>query len=148
MHEGIPIVDNHTPKEYVVEDGKLKGMLFEKVTAEYDDKGKRKLVPTGEDWVFMEADVVLMAAGRVPNTKDLCVECEWAPNTEKLHLESCGVEITPRHYIVVDEFMVINIPVLTDGSQIPADFSIQHTKWKNAERPLWLLGYNPNLVSK
>lgn len=64
MHEGIPIFDNHTPKEYVVEDGKLKGMLFEKVTAEYDAKGKRKLVPTGEDWVFMEADVVLMAIGQ------------------------------------------------------------------------------------
>jgi formate dehydrogenase beta subunit len=64
MHEGIPIIDNHTPKEYVVEDGKLKGMLFEKVTAEYDAKGKRKLVPTGEDWVFMEADVVLMAIGQ------------------------------------------------------------------------------------
>jgi formate dehydrogenase beta subunit len=64
MHEGIPIIDNHTPMEYVVEDGKLKGMLFEKVTAEYDAKGKRKLVPTGEDWVFMEADVVLMAIGQ------------------------------------------------------------------------------------
>jgi len=64
MHEGIPIMDNHTPKEYVVEEGKLKGMLFEKVIAEYDDKGKRKLVPTGEDWVFMEADVVLMAIGQ------------------------------------------------------------------------------------
>lgn len=64
MHEGIPIIDNHTPKEYVVEDGKLKGMLFEKVTAEYDEKGKRKLIPTGEDWVFMEADVVLMAIGQ------------------------------------------------------------------------------------
>ncbi len=64
MHEGIPIFDNHVPKEYVVEDGKLKGMHFEKVTAEYDDKGRRTLVPTGEDWVFMEADVVLMAIGQ------------------------------------------------------------------------------------
>ena len=64
MHEGIPIIDNHTPKEFVVEDGKLKGMLFEKVEAQYDDSGKRSLVPTGEDWVFMEADVVLMAIGQ------------------------------------------------------------------------------------
>ena len=64
MHEGIPIIDNHTPKEFVVEDGKLKGMMFEKVTAQYDDKGKRRLVPTGEDWVFMEADVVLIAIGQ------------------------------------------------------------------------------------
>ncbi|MBE9538592.1 MAG: FAD-dependent oxidoreductase [Proteobacteria bacterium] len=64
MHEGIPIFDNHVPKEYVVEDGKLIGMKFEKVTAEYDEKGKRSLIPTGEGWVFMEADVVLMAIGQ------------------------------------------------------------------------------------
>ena len=64
MHEGIPIFDNHVPKEYVVEDGKLTGMKFEKVTAEYDEKGRRSLIPTGEDLVFMEADVVLMAIGQ------------------------------------------------------------------------------------
>lgn len=64
MHEGIPIYDNHTPKEFVVEDGQLKGMYFEKVEAHYDENGKRSLVPTGEDWVFMEADDVLMAIGQ------------------------------------------------------------------------------------
>lgn len=64
QHEGIPIFDNHTPKEIVVEDGKLKGMLFEKVEAQYDEDGNRSLIPTGEDWVFMEADDVLMAIGQ------------------------------------------------------------------------------------
>ena len=64
MHEGIPIYNNHVPIEFVVEDGKLKGMHFEKVEAEYDDNGKRSLVPTGEDLVFMEADDVLMAIGQ------------------------------------------------------------------------------------
>lgn len=64
MHEGIPIYDNHVPKEFVVEDGKLKGMHFEKVEAHYDENGKRSLVPTGEDLVFMEADDVLMAIGQ------------------------------------------------------------------------------------
>ena len=62
--EGIPIYNNHVPKEFVVEDGKLKGMRFEKVEAQYDDEGNRKLVPTGEDLVFMEADDVLMAIGQ------------------------------------------------------------------------------------
>ena len=62
--EGIPIYNNHVPKEFVVEDGKLKGMNFEKVEAQYDDDGKRSLVPTGEDLVFMEADDVLMAIGQ------------------------------------------------------------------------------------
>ena len=64
MHEGIPIYNNHVPVEFVLEDGKLKGMTFEKVEAHYDDDGKRSLVPTGEDLVFMEADDVLMAIGQ------------------------------------------------------------------------------------
>jgi len=64
QHEGIPIYNNHVPKEFVVEDGQLKGMKFEKVVAEYDETGKRTLVPTGEDLVFMEADDVLIAIGQ------------------------------------------------------------------------------------
>lgn len=62
--EDIPIHDNHVPKEFVIEDGKLKGMKFERVKAEYDDYGNRKLVPTGEDDVFFECDDVLMAIGQ------------------------------------------------------------------------------------
>ncbi|MCP4212472.1 MAG: FAD-dependent oxidoreductase [Halieaceae bacterium] len=64
QHEGIPIYNNHVPKDFVVEDGRLKGMRFEKVEARYDEEGKRSLVPTGEDLVFMEADDVLMAIGQ------------------------------------------------------------------------------------
>ncbi len=64
MHEDIPIYDNHVPKEFVVENGKLKGMTFEKVEAVYDDNGNRELVSLGEDLVFMEADDVLMAIGQ------------------------------------------------------------------------------------
>jgi NADPH-dependent glutamate synthase beta subunit-like oxidoreductase len=64
MHEDIPIYDNHTPKEFVIEDGQLKGMMFEKVEAQYDENGKRSLIPTGEDLVYMEADDVLMAIGQ------------------------------------------------------------------------------------
>ncbi|MBB3046223.1 NADPH-dependent glutamate synthase beta subunit-like oxidoreductase/ferredoxin [Litorivivens lipolytica] len=64
MHEGIPILDNHVPQEFVVENGKLKGVVFEKVEAQYDDKGKRTLVPTGEDSVLIECDDVLMAIGQ------------------------------------------------------------------------------------
>jgi formate dehydrogenase beta subunit len=64
MHEDIPIMDNHVPLEFVVENGKLKGMHFEKVHAVYDDKGKRQLLPTGEPHVFVEADDVLIAIGQ------------------------------------------------------------------------------------
>lgn len=62
--EDIPIMNNMPPKEYVVENGKLKGMIFGKVKAVYDDKGKRQLVPTGEPDVFIEADDVIIAVGQ------------------------------------------------------------------------------------
>ncbi len=64
IHEDIPIIDNHTPKEFVIKDGKLVGMRFEKVQAEYDENGRRSLVPTGEEPVFYPCDDVLMAIGQ------------------------------------------------------------------------------------
>ncbi len=64
MHEDIPILDNHVPKEFVVKDGRLTGMYFEKVKAIYDENKKRSLVPTGEPPVFIEADDVLIAIGQ------------------------------------------------------------------------------------
>lgn len=64
IHEDIPIIDNHVPLEFVIEEGKLVGMRFEKVEAVYDDKGKRSLIPTGEEPVFYPCDDVLMAIGQ------------------------------------------------------------------------------------
>jgi formate dehydrogenase (NADP+) beta subunit len=63
-HEGIPIYENHVPKAFVINNGKLVGMNFEKVAAVYDAAGKRSLVPTGEPEVFIEADDVLIAVGQ------------------------------------------------------------------------------------
>jgi NADPH-dependent glutamate synthase beta subunit-like oxidoreductase len=63
QHEDIPILDNHVPKTFVVEKGILKGMTFGKVKAVYEN-GKRKLIPTGEADVFIEADDVLVAIGQ------------------------------------------------------------------------------------
>lgn len=64
MHEDIPIHNNMPPKEFVVEDGKLKGVIFGKVKAEYDENGRRKLIPTGDPDVFIEADDVIIAIGQ------------------------------------------------------------------------------------
>ncbi len=64
QHEDIPIIDNHVPKSFVIEEGKLKGVMFEKVEAKYDDVGNRSLVPTGEPEVFYPADDVLVAIGQ------------------------------------------------------------------------------------
>ncbi len=64
IHEGIPIIDNHVPKEFVVEDGRLAGMNFEKVEAVYDKDGNRKLVPTNDDLEFYPCDDVIIAIGQ------------------------------------------------------------------------------------
>lgn len=64
VHEDIPIIDNHVPKSFVIKEGKLVGMTFEKVEAVYDENGRRKLVPVGGDDVFFEADDVLVAIGQ------------------------------------------------------------------------------------
>jgi NADPH-dependent glutamate synthase beta subunit-like oxidoreductase len=62
--EGIPFYNNHVPKAFITEGGRLAGMTFEKVHAVYDASGRRKLVPTGEPEVFFEADAVLIAIGQ------------------------------------------------------------------------------------
>jgi formate dehydrogenase (NADP+) beta subunit len=58
------ILNFHVPKQYLVENGKLVGMEFEKVRKEYDENGKRLLVPTGEDPVVIPCDDVLCAIGQ------------------------------------------------------------------------------------
>lgn len=64
MHEDIPIIDCHVPKSFVVENGTLKGMMFEKVQAKYNGDGTRELVNAGVEDVFIEADEVLIAIGQ------------------------------------------------------------------------------------
>ncbi|MGI9294853.1 MAG: FAD-dependent oxidoreductase, partial [Pseudomonadales bacterium] len=64
MAEDIPILNNHVPKEFIVENGKLTGMTFEKVDVVYDDEGRRSLVPLDEDPVLFECDDVLIAIGQ------------------------------------------------------------------------------------
>ena len=64
MHEGIPILDCRVPKAFLHENGKLVGMSFEKVRAEYDAKGRRRLVPTGEPDEIHDCDEVLIAVGQ------------------------------------------------------------------------------------
>lgn len=64
MHEGIPIIDNHVPLEFVVEGGKLVGMNFDRVEAIYHKDGRRELVSTGEEPAFFPCDDVLVAIGQ------------------------------------------------------------------------------------
>jgi formate dehydrogenase beta subunit len=64
MHEGIPILNWLVPKEFTHEHGRLTGVLFEKVKAEYDARGRRNLISTGEPDQYIPCDDVLIAVGQ------------------------------------------------------------------------------------
>jgi formate dehydrogenase (NADP+) beta subunit len=64
VHEGIPILNYLVPKAFLHEHGTLTGMLFEKVKAMYDEKGRRSLVATGEPDQVFACDDVLIAVGQ------------------------------------------------------------------------------------
>ena len=64
IHEDIPILNFRVPKAFTHKDGKLTGVLFEVVKAEFDEKGRRKLVPAGVPDEHYECDDVLVAVGQ------------------------------------------------------------------------------------
>jgi NADPH-dependent glutamate synthase beta subunit-like oxidoreductase len=64
MHEGIPILNYLVPKEFTHADGRLTGVLFEKVAAQRDAHGRRQLLPTGEPDLHIPCDDVLLAIGQ------------------------------------------------------------------------------------
>src|SRR5579859_2345210 len=64
MHEDIPILNFMVPKNFTHEAGRLTGVMFEKVHAVFDDRGRRRLEPTGEPDVHLECDDVLVAVGQ------------------------------------------------------------------------------------
>ncbi len=94
MHEGIPILNYLVPKAFIHDNGRLTGMTFEKVRAEYDAKGRRKLVPTGEPEQHFECDDVLIAVGQENAfpwiERDAGVEFdEWGmPRIDKVTMQS------------------------------------------------------------
>jgi formate dehydrogenase beta subunit len=64
MHEGIPILNFLVPKQFTRDNGRLTGVVFEKVKAEYDAKGRRNLVASGEPDQHIACDDVLVAVGQ------------------------------------------------------------------------------------
>ncbi len=63
MSEGIPIVNNRPPREFVHENGKLKGIVFDVVVPVKGEDGRLRYEPTGKT-EFMACDHVLMAIGQ------------------------------------------------------------------------------------
>ena len=61
--ENVEIVVNHSPKAFVVEDGKLKGMLFDQMEYKIDDNGRiDRGTAVGE--VMIPCDDVILAIGQ------------------------------------------------------------------------------------
>jgi formate dehydrogenase (NADP+) beta subunit len=64
IEEDIPILNYMVPMAFVHSNGKLTGVTFQRVKAEYDAKGRRNLVPTGEADETINCDEVLVAVGQ------------------------------------------------------------------------------------
>ena len=64
IEEDIPILNYMVPLAFVHSNGKLTGVTFQRVKAEYDAKGRRNLVPTGEADETINCDEVLVAVGQ------------------------------------------------------------------------------------
>ena len=94
QHEGIPILNFLVPKSFKHNNGKLTGMVFEKVKAEYDAKGRRNLVPTGEPDQHFDCDDVLVAVGQENSfpwiERDIGIEFDkWGmPVVDKVTMQS------------------------------------------------------------
>jgi len=97
-HEDIPMYENHNPKAFVTENGRLTGMLFERVEPVFDDRGKRTLEPTGEE-VYMACDDVLMAIGQLNSfpwiERDIGIEFnDWdLPEVDKTTFQTSVPEV-------------------------------------------------------
>lgn len=98
LAEGIPILANHSPREFIVEDGKLTAMTFNVVESSYDENGKRTIKETGEI-VTVECTDAIMAIGQ-DNAfpwieKDVGIEFgEWdMPVVDKVTFQSSNEKV-------------------------------------------------------
>jgi len=64
MQEGVPIFNFLVPQAFLHENGRVTGVRFEPVRAEYDAAGRRSLIPTGAPPEVMPCDDVLIAVGQ------------------------------------------------------------------------------------
>jgi len=102
--EGVVINDGWGPVEIVVENGKIKGLLVQKVKHVFDAEGRFSPELEGEPRLI-EGDAVYMAVGQ---------------GSDLDFLENSGVEITPRGGIKIEneETLVTNKPNVFAGGDI------------------------------
>jgi ferredoxin len=98
LAEGIPILANHSPREFILENGKLVAMTFNIVASSYDENGRRTIKETGEI-VTIECSDAIMAIGQ-DNAfpwieRDVGIEFgEWdMPIVDKVSFQSTNQKI-------------------------------------------------------
>ncbi len=123
MHEGIPIHNFLVPKEFTHENGKLTGITFEKVKAERDAKGRRKLVPSGEPDQHFPCDDVLVAVGQ--------------ENAFPWIERDVGIEFNEWDMPKVDEKTMASrpIPRCSSAATPPSAPRTSSGRWRTATRP-------------
>ncbi|WP_316231032.1 FAD-dependent oxidoreductase [Bradyrhizobium sp. SZCCHNR1051] len=118
LHEDIPILNYLVPIAFHHAAGKLTGMTFQKVKAEYDANGGRSLVPSGEPDETYPCDDVLVAVGQ--------------ENAFPWIEADCGIEFDKRHMPKVDPttFVSTNPRVFFGGD---AAFGPKNIIWAVAQ---------------
>ena len=95
--EDVSIVCNHNPIDFVLEDGRLVGMRFDRVKAVHEEGGRRRLVSTGEEPVFMACDEVLLAVGQenafpwIEREAGLAIADSGLPDIDPVTLQSTSL---------------------------------------------------------
>jgi formate dehydrogenase beta subunit len=93
--EGVEIVINHAPKRFVIENGKLTGMEFERLEWDEKEAKKSKVIDT----IFLPCDDVILAIGQENAfpwiERDLGIEVRQVGHArggrEDLHVHAPGV---------------------------------------------------------
>ena len=86
--ERVEIIVNHSPKEFVVEEGRLKGMIFELMEYEIDSSGKiAGSRVTGEE--FFPCDEVILAIGQEN-------AFPWVERDIRIEFDRWGVPVVDR----------------------------------------------------
>ncbi|HEY3813239.1 MAG TPA: FAD-dependent oxidoreductase [Caulobacteraceae bacterium] len=103
IHEDIPILNFLAPKAFTYSgtngSSKLTGVTFQKMAWQTDDKGKRKLLPTGEPDQHFECDDVLVAIGQENSfpwiERDVGISFdEWdMPAVDKVTMQSSNPKV-------------------------------------------------------
>ena len=90
LEENITINNSYGPKEFIVEEGKVKGVVFKKCLSVFNEQGKFSPVFDEDDTITVEADHVLISVGQ---------SFDWG----KL-LAGTDVRLNPNGTVQVDSF--------------------------------------------